>query len=478
MKSIEREEQMRWFLDTSRVAFDTSPPAFYLEEMAACGLDSAVQRLFSGEVVNPSEDQPALHMALRAEHPDQWPGQGTGAGLSEQRARFLELAEQLHTGALGLTDLIHIGIGGSDLGPRLLLEALGDSRSSVRVHCLSTIDYRRLERLLQSIEPARTGLIVASKSFTTEETLLQARKVADWMGDYFRANAWAATARAERAVDFGFKREAVLDFPAWTGGRFSMWSSVGTSAAASMGRERFESLLAGAAAADRDFQRASRSGACDQLAHHLAGLMHGLRRELDLSTFGVVAYDPRLALLGDYLQQLVMESLGKRVDLLDRPVRSPTAPLVFSGRGTDAQHAMFQALHQGNEVHPLLLVGTLADSGVDPEWQRTQLAHLLGQAEAFAHGVQSERPCQELPGGRPVSLLMTDSLTPGKLGYLLASFEHAVFVLSVLWGINPFDQWGVEEGKRLARAFKESLKSSPFDLDDLPRAADFLKESG
>ena len=477
MKTTDPKEQTRWVLDASRVPLDADQRADCREEMVASGLALAVERLFSGEVVNPSERQPALHMALRAHSPDRWSGQGVAPELAEQRERFLQLAEQLYLGSMGITDLIHIGIGGSDLGPRLLLEALGDSSSRLRVHCLSTLDHRVLQRLLDSLDPAKTGLIVASKSFTTEETLLQARAVANWLGDTFAARSWAATAQADRAVAFGFKPDAVLEFPAWTGGRFSMWSSVGTCAAAAMGRERFESLLAGAAEADADFHQASVQSNNDQLAHELAGLMHGLCRRLDLATLGVVAYDPRLALLGDYLQQLVMESLGKSVDLSDRPLRQPTAPLVFSGRGTDAQHAMFQAFHQGNADHPLILVGTLEDPSVDPDWQRTQLAHLLGQAEAFAHGIRSERPCQELPGSRPVSLLMADALSPRGLGYLLASFEHAVFVLAVLWGVNPFDQWGVEEGKRLAREFKKKLETVPFSLEDLPRAANFLKES-
>ena len=468
----------RWALDSTRVPLDRSQRQRIKDQIAASGLDWAVERLFSGGQVNPSEHQPALHMALRAEQPDRWPGQGSNPDLSQQRERFLALADRLYSGSSGLTDLIHIGIGGSDLGPRLVCKALSDSQSSVRVHFLSTLDHRVLSRLLHSLEPAATGLIVASKSFTTEETLLQARAVADWLGDRFVSQSWAATAQADQAVSFGFRPEAVLPFPAWTGGRFSLWSSVGTSAAAAMGRERFESLLAGAASADADFRQASRRGSHDQLAHELARLMHGLRRALDLPTLGVVAYEPRLALLGDYLQQLVMESLGKRVDLNDAPVTGPTAPLLFSGCGTDAQHAIFQSLHQGIESHPLILVGCLNDPSVDPEWQRTQLAHLLGQAEAFAQGMRSERPCQVLPGGRPVSLLMTDVLTPHGLGYLLASFEHAVFVLSVLWGINPFDQWGVEEGKRLARALKSKLESVSFGLDDLPRAANLLKESG
>jgi glucose-6-phosphate isomerase len=477
MKATHPSDRPRWVLDRSRTPFGPQQHSEWRDQMVVSELASSVAALFAGDPVNRSEEQPALHMALRAEAPDDWPAPAIEPGLARQRERFLDLAARLHSGSTGLTDLIHIGIGGSDLGPRLLIDALADPLSPLRVHCLSTLDYRSLRRLLEGLDPARTGLIVASKSFTTEETLLQARAVVAWLGENFHAQAWAATARTDRAVAFGFRADAVLAFPSWTGGRFSMWSSVGTCAAAAMGRQRFEELLAGAAAADADFRDASLQGRNDQLAHDLAALMHGLRRQLALPTLGIVAYDPRLALLGDYLQQLVMESLGKRVDQADRPVLQPTAPLIFSGRGTDAQHAMFQAFHQGNVDHPLLLVGTLEDPSSEPEWQRIQLAHLLGQAEAFAHGIRADRPCQELPGGRPVSLLMTDVLTPRGLGYLLASLEHAVFVLAVLWGVNPFDQWGVEEGKRLARAFKKKLELQPFRLEDLPRAGNFLKES-
>ena len=470
-----------WVLDDSRVPWTSAHRDNCERQLVGCKLGQAVERLYSGAEVNPSERQPALHMALRAsdlnDWNDDWNNDQCGPELQEQRERFLALAEHFYRGDSHLKSLIHVGIGGSDLGPRLLSDALGPENAAVQVHFLSTLDYRKLKRLLVTLDPATTGVIVASKSFTTEETLLQAREIFAWLGDHAAKQAWAATARADRALAFGFSADSILEFPHWTGGRFSMWSSVGTAAAATMGRVRFEQLLAGAAAADREFFEASMQSVPDQLAHRLALLIHGLRRELALPTLGVVAYEPRLALLGDYLQQLVMESLGKRVDLSGQALAAPTAPLIFSGRGTDAQHAMFQAFHQGCDNHPLLLVGCLKDDQVDPLWQQTQLAHLLGQAEAFSAGVKGRRSCEDLPGQRPVSLLMAETLTPHHLGYLLASFEHAVFTVSVMWGINPFDQWGVEEGKRLARALKGKLASTSFDLEDLSQVANLLKDS-
>jgi len=471
--------QNDWLLDYCRLPLTSLQNDALLAMPGKFSLSDAIQRLFGGHIVNPSEQQPALHMALRAARPDQFPGADPDCSLLSDQNRFLALADELYQGSRGLTDLIHIGIGGSDLGPRLVVDALDDDSSALQVHWLSTLDSRRCRRLLARLDPATTGVVIASKSFSTEETLTQAMAVRDWLGDRFAQQAWAATARADRASEFGVSPSAILPFPAWTGGRYSLWSSVGTSAAASLGSQRFRELLAGAAEADRQFAlHAGRQPVDSGLAVGIALVMHALRRELDLPTLGVIAYEPRLALLGDYLQQLVMESLGKGVDLDDRPLDQPTSPLVFGGRGTDLQHSIFQALHQGPDTHPLLLVGTLSDAQADPAWHKTQLAHMLAQAAAMVLGRDDERPCRQLPGNRPVALLIGRELTARSLGFLLASFEHAVFALSVYWQINPFDQWGVEEGKRLAAEYQKKLAEESPILEDFPAAGFFCKDSG
>ncbi len=448
-----------WRFDYSRLPLDRDGLDALSALPETVNLQSAVADLFAGRIVNPSEQQPALHMALRGDLA------AAGDEVVEQRRRFLDLAGRLHSGALGLTDLVHIGIGGSDLGPRLVADALDEDDSAVSVHWLSTLDSRRLERLLNSLNPETTGIVIASKSFSTGETLMQARALRDWLGEHFRANTWAATARVDRAEAFGLAREHVLAFPSWTGGRYSLWSSVGVSAAARIGPGLFNELLAGATEADRRF---SRQPDASSLSVMLALGMHFLRRDLDLPTLGVIAYDPRLGLLSDFLQQLIMESLGKGVDLQDKPVDAPTSPLVFGGRGTDLQHSIMQALHQAPDSHPLILVGSIEDERARPDWQRAQLANLLGQAGALAHGRDTGEAFQHLPGNRPVALLLTQALDAHGLGYLLASFEHAVYALSVLWNINPFDQWGVEEGKRLAGEYERRLGEKPVDIDDLP----------
>jgi glucose-6-phosphate isomerase len=444
--------QGHWWLDYSRLRMNPDQRRGLFDLIASHALGESVQRLFDGAIVNPSEKQPALHMALRAAEPGRFPGADPERDLVHQRDRFLDLAGELHEGRRELTDLVHLGIGGSDLGPRLVADALTEADGRVRVHWLSTLDGRGLDHLLRRLDPRTTGVLIASKSFSTEETLTQALALRDWLGDRFGSQAWAATANHGRAVEFGVAADAVLPFPPWTGGRYSLWSSVGFSAAVEIGPARFRALLAGAAQADGDVLRAPDERS---IAIMLALIMHYLRRVEDHNTLGVIAYDPRLGLLSDYLQQLVMESLGKGVDLADRPLDRPTSPLIFGGRGTDMQHSIFQALHQAPDTHPLLLVGSLADHHAWPQWHRVQFNHLLAQATAFARGRQSERGYQVMPGERPVSLLVTESLTPQALGWLLATFEHAVYALSVVWDINPFDQWGVEEGKRLAGRFRD-----------------------
>lgn len=445
-----------WRLDYSRIPLSSEGRASLYGKLLQRAVPAAVHALFSGAIVNPSENRPARHMLLRAARPD--------AELAAQRRRFLDVAEQLRQSP-DIDDVLHIGIGGSDLGPRLVADALDDGELGPRVHWLSTLDGRRFERLTRQLDARRTAVIIASKSFTTEETLVQAQAARDWLGSGFAERAWACTAMPERAQAFGIAPERVLDFPAWTGGRFSLWSAVGVSAAVRLGAEVFERLLQGAHEADEALRARPEPA---RLAVMLALLMDFLRRDLDLPTLGFISYEPRLALLGDYLQQLIMESLGKGVDVEGRPLDAPSSPLIFGGRGTDLQHSIFQALHQGVHTHPLVLVASLNDSHAYPDWQRRQLAHALAQAQAFARGRQDVPAHQQLPGNRPVCLLLSERLSAESLGYLLASFEHAVYVLAVLWGINPFDQWGVEEGKRLAQGIYSRLPAGEMRLHQLP----------
>jgi len=415
----------------------------------------AVDALFAGELVNPSEQQPALHMALRAAVPGPMAPAADAECIERVRARVLELAGRLHSGRDGIRTIVHVGIGGSDLGPRLVAGALDPGDAAVRVEWLTTLDARRLRRLLERLDPDTTALVVASKSFSTVETLAQAAHLRDWLGPGRGDRIWAATANAARAVEFGVHADNVLAFPSWTGGRFSLWSSVGLSAAARIGPGRWQALLDGAASVDADVQ----AGVGDTAAFALARTIDALVRRFGYPTLGVVSYAPGLRLLAEHLQQLVMESLGKSTGSDGTAVSGSTAPLVFGGAGTDLQHSLFQALHQGTARHPMLLLGASQSEPGFEAFGREQLAHLLGQASALVNGRADNRAERALPGDNPVMLMLARQLDARAVGELLSTFEHAVYLLGVRWGINAFDQWGVEEGKRLAAGFRQALEN-------------------
>ncbi|MCA1778511.1 MAG: glucose-6-phosphate isomerase [Xanthomonadaceae bacterium] len=318
---------------------------------------------------------------------------------------------------------------------------------------LSNLDGRRIARLLEKLAPETTALVVASKSFCTSETLAQAALIRDWLGACAADRIWAATARPDRAREFGVQNSNILEFPEWVGGRFSLWSSVGLSAAARIGPDAWIRLLAGARRADQQLV----DDLPGSLAYALARVLDALVRDGGFDTLGVVSYDPSLFLLAEHLQQLVMESLGKSVELDGQPSRGSTSPLIFGGAGTGLQHSLYQALHQGTRRHPMLMLGSVF-CGEGPEgWPSEQLSHLLGQASALVNGKPSRDRTRALPGNNPVLLMLARTLDAESLGELLANFEHAVYLLSVIWRINAFDQWGVEEGKRLAVEFRAAL---------------------
>ncbi|MFU8878113.1 MAG: hypothetical protein ACNA7E_08215, partial [Wenzhouxiangellaceae bacterium] len=462
-----------WRFDASRVPLPLDQ--WQARLASADDLRQAVRALFRGEIVNPSENQPALHMALRAEDPSTLAGGEQARVVRDARQQLLDLSGRLYRGETPVTTLLHAGIGGSDLGPRLVAEALDPGDSAVSVEWLTTLDARRIRRLLDRLDPARTGLVIASKSFSTVETLTQARLIRDWLGEDAGDRTWAATANVDRALEFGLAADHVLAFPGWTGGRYSLWSSVGLSAAARIGPERWQALLAGARRADEMLTGDLRQSPATALALAIDALVRGHGS----ATLGVVSYAPELRLLAEFLQQLVMESLGKSVKLGGDAVDGPTSPLVFGGAGTDLQHSLFQALHQGTTRHPMLLLGSVeAQPGLE-DWQREQLAHLLGQASALVNGRQAKYPEQGMPGNNPVMTLLTRRIDPASVGELIAHFEHAVYLLSVMWDINAFDQWGVEEGKRLAGQFRDVLAEGGSSPDSTLQATlDWINSAG
>ncbi|HEX5756643.1 MAG TPA: glucose-6-phosphate isomerase, partial [Arenimonas sp.] len=313
----------------------------------------------------------------------------------------------------------------------------------------------------------RTAVLLVSKSFGTQETLLNGHILRDWLGG--RGRLYAVSANVAAAEAFGVPADRVLPMWDWVGGRFSLWSAVGFPLALAIGMEGFERLLAGGAEMDAHVLDAAPA---DNLAVRHALTLLWNRNGLDLHTHAVLPYDQRLALLPDYLQQLVMESLGKSVRNDGSTVPVPTVPLLWGSVGTSAQHSFFQALHQGSERVAADFVGVLRPAHGYAESHRVLLANLLAQAEALANGHDDPDPQRRHPGGRPSTMLLLDALTPETLGALLALYEHSVYLLGVLWGINPFDQWGVERGKQLATHLLPSLENGhDVGIDDPVTAA-------
>jgi glucose-6-phosphate isomerase len=435
----------------------------------AAGFNEMRRKLFAGEVVNPTENRAAEHSALR--------GVGREASVEEAMAlaaRMKLLVEAIHDGALGeINHLIHIGIGGSALGPALAVDALARDVRFADVHVVSNVDGLALEEAFRACDPATTLIAVASKTFTTIETMTNAASAIDWLRDNGVADPYgrviALTASPDKAVEWGVDETRVLPFSESVGGRYSLWSSIGFPIALAVGWEDFAALLDGAARVDVHF-RETDGRANLPLRAAFADLYYARIRGAE--TRAVFAYDERLRLLPSYLQQLEMESNGKSVAFDGRPVDGPTAPITWGGVGTDAQHAVFQLLHQGTHLVPVEFIASVAPGDqLDTEHHRILLMNCFAQGAALMAGRASDDRARSYPGDRPSATILCDDLDPATLGALIAFHEHRTFANAVLMGINPFDQFGVELGKQIARKIKAGGESFDGSTEALLEAA-------
>ena len=429
----------------------------------ARGVPAALRALFDGAPVNPTEARAALHTALRSDLSGAPAAREAHAQALAARESMRSLVAALE--ATNVSDIVSIGIGGSDLGPRLVVDALGSVGSPrFRVHFLSNVDGQAATRVLAGLDPGGTAVVLITKSFTTQETLLNGAILRDWLGDDRRL--FAVTANAGRAAaEFGIPPQRTLPMWDWVGGRYSLWSAVGLPIALAIGMDGFEQLLSGAAEMDAHVLGAAPRGNL-ALWHALTSVWN--RNGLGLCSHAVLPYDERLKLLPNYLQQLVMESLGKSVRN-DGTAVAGTVPVWWGGAGTDSQHSFFQALHQGTDVVSSDLIGVIASDTPFGDNHRALLANLLAQSEAFALGQASEDPHRSYPGNRPNTMLLLDALTPHSLGMLVALYEHSVYLQGVLWDINPFDQFGVELGKQVASRLLPALSSDVEVADPVTR---------
>jgi glucose-6-phosphate isomerase len=449
------------YFDWSKTHLDEKTIERFVERCDIMGFAAARDALFAGAIVNPSEGRAATHLAER--------GSGAPAEVdlaTARRQRMRAMVDAIEAGAFGdVTGILHIGIGGSVLGPALLVDALGRRRSKISVRFLSNIDGTAFDDAVKPLDPATTLVVVVSKTFTTAETLANMDAALGWLRDRGVADPAgrliAVTASPEAALAAGIDETRILQFGEGVGGRYSLWSSVGVSAALALGWDAFEELLEGAAEMDRHF-RFSEGAANLPLLAAFADRLYV--EEAGCQTRGVFAYDERLRLLPFYLQQLEMESNGKSVTVGGQPVGHPTAPVIWGGTGTDAQHAVFQLLHQGTHTVPVEFVAIReADDAQDPEHHRQLLLNAFAQGAALMQGRASDDPQRAYPGNRPSSAILLDRLDARTLGALIAFYEHRTFANAVLLGINPFDQFGVELGKAIARQLSEGADHDELD---------------
>jgi glucose-6-phosphate isomerase len=456
--NFSREQDVLLF-DFSRQRLDAEALVALAATAEAAGLRARIESMFSGEIVNDSERRQALHTLLRAPARAEVPAKlvPLHGAVQATRARLAAYVREVHTAkrqsATGarFTDVVNIGIGGSDLGPAMTVDALRPFHTGhLRCHFVSNVDGTRFMDLAQELDPARTLFIVCSKTFTTQETLANARRARAWIADRLgeaavRSHFAAVSTNAAAMDEFDVAADARFEMWDWVGGRYSMWSAVGLAIELTIGTAHFEAMLAGAHAMDQHFRVAPFLGNLPVLAGLIAVWN---RNALGCTSHAVLPYSERLARLPAYLQQLSMESLGKGVTRDGSPVVGDTGAVLWGEPASNAQHSFFQLLHQGTaqaSMDFLLPLGAAADAAAD----ELVIANCLAQAQAFMAGYQTTDPQRRHPGSRPLSLLVFARLDPGTLGRIVAFYEHQVFVQSVLWDINPFDQWGVELGKKL-----------------------------
>jgi glucose-6-phosphate isomerase len=455
--------------DWSKTHLEEGHLAAFAELARAAGFDARREALLTGAVVNPTEGRAAEHTAQR--------GIGRESSVEEAQAlhaRMAALIEAIHRGAFGeMRHLIHIGIGGSALGPALAIDALAREGAMADVHVVSNIDGCALEQAFAACDPAATLIAVASKTFTTIETMTNAASALDWLrgngvGDPY-GRVVALTASPEKAVDWGVDETRILPFQESVGGRYSLWSSIGFPVALALGCDRFAEMLEGAAAMDEHF--AETDGA-DNLPLRAAFADQYYSRLRGCQTRAVFAYDERLALLPDYLQQLEMESNGKSVTVEGEPVAGDTAPITWGGVGADAQHAVFQLLHQGTRLVPVDFIAAIAPGdALDPAHHRILLSNCFSQGAGLMAGKESSDGARAYPGDRPSATILLDELNPASFGALIAFHEHRTFANAVLMGINPFDQFGVELGKEIAKQIEKGGARFDPSTEALLRAA-------
>ncbi len=447
-----------------------------------------IQRMYQGEHINNTEDRAVLHIALRnrSNRPIYVDGEDVMPGINAELEKIENFVTEVRSGSWrgftghSIRDVVHIGIGGSNLGPLMVCEALRHYQSEdLRVHFVSNVDGTHLRETLRTLNPEQTLFVVASKTFTTQETMTNANSARAWLlaalGEEIavRDHFVAVSTHEERVRAFGIDTKHMFRFWDWVGGRYSLWSAIGLPIALAVGMDRFRQLLEGAHAMDEHFRTADLQS---NLPVRLGLLGIWYRNFAGAPTQAVLPYDQYLRYLPAYLQQADMESNGKYVSRTGERLTYDTGPVVWGAPGTDGQHAFFQLIHQGTQLIPADFIAAINSLHPLSDHQEKLLANCFAQTEALMKGRTPEEARADMenwdlseaqrellvahrsfPGNRPTNTILMERLTPRTLGALLALYEHRIFVQGVIWGINSFDQWGVELGKELAGVLLEEI---------------------
>ncbi|PCH98766.1 MAG: glucose-6-phosphate isomerase [Rhodobacteraceae bacterium] len=483
-------------IDFSKERLDEQALENLLSLARASNVEAARDAMFAGEAINTTEDRAVMHIALRANRADgyQVDGAPTADLVEPVLDAFLGFADAVRSGVYkntagqAFTDVVNIGIGGSDLGPVMATRALSRfSKGGLNAHFVSNVDGAHLRDVIRGLDPATTLILVASKSFTTQETMINATAAKAWVQDAIgakaaRPNFAALSTNLEATAEFGIPQDRVFGFWDWVGGRYSLPSSIGLSLALSIGSNKFRDFLSGYRAMDQHFKTAP-------LAKNLPVLMALIgiwrRNIMECETVALIPYNQRLENFAAYVQQLDMESNGKSVTKSGQPVDWKTGPVIWGDSGTNAQHSFFQLIHQGTDIIPIDFMITAKPASVLVDQHDLLTANFLAQSHALAFGKTAQEvradmqaqsmdpdtiemlvPHRTFSGNRPSTSIVYESLTPFALGRLIALYEHKIFVQGVIWDVNSFDQWGVELGKVMASQLATKLEQDA-DLSDL-----------
>ncbi|MFV9972804.1 MAG: glucose-6-phosphate isomerase [Francisella endosymbiont of Hyalomma asiaticum] len=453
-----------------------------LEYAEKSNLKNKIKQMFSGAKINSTEHRAVLHTALRDLSATQLvvDGQDIRQEVTKEKQRIKELVEKVVSGqwrgfsGKKITDVVNIGIGGSDLGPKMVVRALQPYHcTGLRVHFVSNVDANSLLQALHIVDPETTLFIIASKSFSTEETLLNSISAREWLLDHYEdekvvANHFVAiSSKLDKVEEFGIDLEHCYKMWDWVGGRYSLWSSIGMSIAFAIGYDNFEKLLAGAYSVDKHFKETEFD---KNIPVIMALLASYYSCAYNSQSQALLPYDERLCYFVDYLQQADMESNGKSVNLAGETINYQTGVVLWGGVGTNGQHAFHQLLHQGNVFIPVDFIAVATNHHNYDNHQQALLANCFAQSQALMFGQSYDMVYNELlksglnevqakelaahkviPGNRPSTTILLDKLSPYSLGALIALYEHKIFFQGVLWDINSYDQWGVELGKKLGK---------------------------